>query len=78
MNLKRVNLHPNVQNLYKNISDVNFERLDSGINFPNFKSKFPEYFNDISCVHYESLKNRAKSTGIVEFENILNKIIQLL
>ncbi len=64
----------NIKALY-NLSQTNFDILDNGFHYPNFKNSFSELFIKSARVNKNSLKNRANSN---ELESILTKIFNLL
>lgn len=71
----RTELDINIQNLYANVSDTNFDILGKGFKYPNFKANFPKLFETSHQVHKKSLSERAGSN---ELQEILNKIVGLL
>lgn len=74
---KRSELDANIKTLYHNVSDANFEILDKGFKYPDFKTKFPKYFEEPRplLIHKKSLSERAGSN---ELQEIVDKITLLL
>jgi hypothetical protein len=72
----RAELDIEIQKLFDtiSISDTNFEILDKGFKFPDFKTEFPKNF-DRREVYAKNLKKRAGSN---ELQHILDKITELL
>ena len=54
---KRAELDVNIKTLYHNVSDANFEILDKGFKYPDFKTKFPKCFEEPRplLIHKKSL-----------------------
>jgi hypothetical protein len=61
--------------LFKNLSKTNFDIVDEGFKYKDFKNEFPKFFMEHHSVYKESLKKRAHSD---ELERILQKIKDLL
>ncbi|MEI6628523.1 MAG: hypothetical protein WCN27_03875, partial [Alphaproteobacteria bacterium] len=72
--ISRSSLKQEVQLLYSNISQPNYEELDKGFKLANFKTEFPKQFEHHQ-VHKNTLDNRC---GNNEFKDILDKIAALL
>ena len=64
-----------VQDLYSDVSQSNYETLDRGFKMANFKTTFPVYFEHHQ-VHKSTLQSRCGNTN--ELQGILNKIADLL
>lgn len=71
----RTELDINIQNLYGNVSKINFEILDKGFKLSDFKTEFPKHFEKHPLIHKKSLSKRAGSN---ELQDILDKITILL
>ncbi len=67
-----------VQQLNSSVSDINYERLEQGLNIGNFKTVFPRKFEESPSVHARSLLARTshQSCGN-ELRVIADKIIDL-
>ncbi len=63
-----------ILNLY-NIPNLDFQILDNGFKFPDFKNSFSALFYKSERVNKSSLINRSNST---EFDDIIDKIYKLL
>ncbi len=74
---KRSELDANIKTLYSNVSDTNFDILDNGFKYPDFKTEFSKNFEESQplLIHKRSLSERAGST---ELQEIIDKITSLL
>ncbi|MGB0880185.1 MAG: hypothetical protein ACPGTO_06425 [Polaribacter sp.] len=86
--IDRKNLKPEIETLYKSLSDIEYRTIGLGIEYPNFKSEFSNNFKD---VNKEDLGKRIKHQPLLtskvnlkdtternEFEHIINEIKYLL
>jgi len=69
-----------IKNLYSNppISDSNYNILDKGMQYPNFKEEFPKKFNSPFCFMESLLIREGGTYESNEFNEIINKINKLL
>ncbi|WP_299179446.1 hypothetical protein [uncultured Chryseobacterium sp.] len=69
-----------IKNLYSNppISDINYNVLDQGIRYPNFKENFPKKFNSPLTYRDNLLKREGGTIDKNEFLEIIDKINKLL
>lgn len=67
-----------VQQFYSSVSDINYERLEQGLNIGNFKTTFPRKFEESPSVHARALLARTshQSCGN-ELQVIVDKILKL-
>jgi len=79
---QRTDLSIEVQNLYIGLSPTQYETLDTGLEFPNFKDYFPSLFEDTQTVHLvhktSMLEREGGTMDENEFLEILQKINDLL
>lgn len=72
------NLVPQVQNLFADLSDANFNILNTGFRFPNLKADLPKKFDHFHC-HKETLNDRIKhQQNPKEFDTIVNTLLELI
>ncbi len=71
---QRNELKQEIQDLYSNLSPANYEILDKGFKFANFKTEFPQKFFHHQ-VHKTSLQERCNSD---ELQEIIDKMTALL
>lgn len=77
--LVRKYIHPKINELYSNVSDSNFGYLIDGLNIQDFKTKFPEHFNNATSVYRKVLQEViTHQSNPNELENIKNDIISLI
>lgn len=75
----RAELPAEVQSLYFDVSNPNFNNLDKSLQIGNFKVTFPEKFTTSHNVHKSTLLNRtANQLNKYELQEILDKITELL
>ncbi|MCT3662506.1 hypothetical protein J2O08_04400 [Elizabethkingia anophelis] len=72
--------HIDIANLYSNppISDANYDVLDRGMKYPNFKEDFPKNFESPFSFKTALLKREGGTNESNEFNDIINKINKLL
>lgn len=76
---RRSELNEEVQELYKDVSDANFEILDESLGMSSFKTNFPKMFVESPFVHKNSLLQRtSKQDDPEELKHILDKIYSLI
>ena len=67
-----------VQQFYSSVSDINYERLEQGLNIGNFKTTFPRKFEESPSVHARALLARTSHQSYGnELEVIVDKILKL-
>jgi len=72
-------LNVNVQSLYHDLSDGNFNHLKNGFKLPNFKTEFPKIFEDSSVIYKKSLeKKTSHQQNKDELQEVVNKIKNLI
>ncbi|MCK5537854.1 MAG: hypothetical protein KAI79_13595 [Bacteroidales bacterium] len=72
---QRNELKQEIQNLYVDISQTNYEKLDKGFKLKDFKTEFPKNFISHHQVNKSTLQERC---GTNEFQDIIDKIVTLL
>lgn len=70
----RGELDQEIQHLYSDVSEPNYDTLNKGFNLARFKTEFPKHFEHHQ-VHKESLNNRCNSN---ELQEIVDNIMDLL
>jgi hypothetical protein len=77
--LKREELEKEIQDLYSDISEPNYQTLDNGFKLQDFKTDFPKKFTESPNVNKKTLLNRtSEQENPTEFLEILQKINDLL
>jgi len=77
--LVRKYIHPKINELYANVSDSNFGYLIDGLNIQDFKTKYPELFNETRFVYRKALQEiTSHQSNPNELESIKNDIISLI
>ncbi len=74
----RQDLDIEMQQLFDNVSDANFDILDKGWQLPNFKKTFPELFKHHHTHKNTLIQRTAHQQNAKELEHIIEKIKQLL
>ncbi len=75
----RNTLQKEVIDLYADVSDLNFDKLNQGFKLPEFKTQFPKNYIDHYGVHKKSLLERTcHQNNQKELIEIVNKIKSLL
>lgn len=77
--IKRKELEKEIQDLYSDISESNYQILDKGFKLQDFKSDFPKKFTGSHNINKKTLSNRtSEQENSTEFLELLQKINDLL
>jgi hypothetical protein len=76
---KREELDKEIQDLYSDVSEANYQVLDRGFKLQDFKREFPKKFIESHNVNKKTLSNRtSEQENSTELAEILQKINELL
>lgn len=76
--IARNDLDNNIQQLYDTLSDENYEILNRGINFPDFKTEFPKLFTSIHITKQSLVRRTKHQQNSNELQEIIDKISTLI